>query len=171
MLIVIEQPAFAPPHDNNNTTMTQNLSIQGALFTYNVRMNKAAKENFVRVMSDNGIHSKLIFVRPVFDNTTQLLNVIPHEEEKNWQYVLWLRHVKGNARTSYNNSIVGFQLETKIFDTNTTKMIWNAKEADLGYYYGYLDWESGQLYRDILYRMSEDKMIELNSIVPKVNIN
>jgi hypothetical protein len=66
MLIVIEQPFFSPKNGDN-------LKIDSALFTYNVNMNKAASENFVQVMSDNGIHSKLIFVMPIFNNFGTLL--------------------------------------------------------------------------------------------------
>lgn len=161
MLVVVEQPFFSPKNGDN-------LKINSALFTYNINMNKAASENFVQVMSDNGIHSKLIFVMPVFNNSIHPLTLIPNEEQNKWSHVLWLRHVKGKWVSSYGNYNVFFQFEAKIFDTNTKKMIWDANESDSGRYYGYFDWKNGQMYRDILYRLNEDKMIELNSSIPKI---
>lgn len=161
MLILIEAPRFS----------AQNLGkgADSALMRYQIRMQGAIRSDFVRVMKDNGISAKLMHSTMVPIDAP--LATIDKKDLSDFPYVLLVRHVKGLAQC---NRIDGhceayFQTELKLFEAASSRMIWSAQESG-GTHYGYVVWEDGRMYRDILAQLHVDGMISLPNDEPTINV-
>jgi hypothetical protein len=169
VLIIIEQPSFSSPTKESDGTLTVNTPVEIAINRYRTNLNVSTKKNFVKVMSDNSINSKLIFM-PALSNPKLIINLLPLEEQKKWQYILLIRHVKGMSNCRYGQCDAFFQMEAKIIDSTSFKTIWNAKESG-STYYGDKVWQDGRMYKYLLERLNVDNMIKLENIEPIIQID
>lgn len=169
VLIVIEQPSFSgAARERDGVLKIDNMS-KSVVDRYQYGFYRAIRNDFVRVMADNGIQSGLKFVPPVLDAGPAALNVLSPEERNRWHYVLWIRHVKGMYQCQYGSCEAYFQTEARLFDTRSTRALWSAQDTG-GTFYGEKVWSDGRMYKSLLDRLNTDGMISLPGSGAKIKV-
>lgn len=168
-IIAIEHPNYSASYSESDGILRTNSSQQDAINEYRTNFYKGVNENFVRIMKDNGITTKLVFVPSTQQVTSKSLNVLSSEDLDKWPYVLWIRHQRGKVLTSYRKHAVYvtayFQIMAMLYDTKSHRMIWKA-EDDSKVFYNHMVWISGRIYKDLLIRLNSDGIISLPTAEP-----
>lgn len=170
MLVVIEEPNFSVRGKEKNGVLEFNPKAQTSLELYKLKFSSTTKSNFVKVMKDNGITTKLIFVPSGSSATTQPLKLITKKNRDNWNYILWMRHTKGMYRCRKRICNSYFLINSKLYDLRSDKLVWATQESGK-VYYGVKPWKDGVIYENLLESLSNDGIIDLKGKDPLVVID
>jgi len=170
MLIVIEEPNFSVGVKGKNGVVEFNPRIQALVQLYKFQFNSTTKSNFVKVMKDNGITTKLIFVPYGSSLTSQPLKLITKKDKYSWDYALWMRHTKGIYSCVRRTCEPQYVINSKLYELKSDKLLWATQESGR-VYYGIKSWKYGIIYERLLERLSNDGIIDLKGNDPLINID
>lgn len=168
LLIVIEEPAFSAPASEKEGVLKVDSKSGTALDRYRSGFYQAVRRDFVRVMGDNGISSKLVFVTPLGASGSPL-DGLSTEDRSQWPYALAIRHVRGISQCRYGACEAFFQTEARLFETAKGRLIWSA-HGEGGQFYGQKVWSDGRMYKFLLDRLGADGIIKIRGSGPAINL-
>jgi hypothetical protein len=167
ILIIVEQPMYAPDPNKKHHREKTEVAKYVSIINYNNIFPTKVKTDFVKVMQDNGIESKLYLVPP---SSEASFNNIPQDQAKKWSHAMLIRHLGGITKCKYNRCRADYLSTAQIYDTDTGKTIWKSHVENGGAWYSRRSWELGHPYRDLLKKLDKDKLIQLPGNTPIINL-